>query len=91
MNYRVIWRWGLENALAAIYLFAREQGHDTAAINTATEEIDRLLKQSPQTQGESREPPTRVLIVPPLTVDFEVYEDEQVVLVTFVRYQLPRS
>jgi hypothetical protein len=67
-----------------------EQGEDMGPITRAMAEIDRLLAREPQTQGESREAFERVLIVPPLTVTFEVHEDEHVVLVLRLRYSPQR-
>jgi hypothetical protein len=49
-------------------------------------QIDAVLEQNPTTVGESREEGVRVFIVNPLTVYFEVHEDERTVIVTAVRY-----
>jgi hypothetical protein len=86
MNYTVIWLHKLIDQVAAFYVEAREQGGDTAAITQAFAQIDSLLETNPTTCGESRDNQERVLIVSPLSVHFEIHEDERSVVVTTVRY-----
>jgi hypothetical protein len=91
MSYTVIWRRALVNLLAAFYVDARQKGLDPTAITRAVAEIDARLKHDPLDAGESRIDQERVLVVLPLIVDYDVFEDEHVVLVEAVRYILPRS
>lgn len=79
--YRVIWRRALIDLLTQIYTKVFEQGGDTEAITRAAARIDQLLANDPADQGESRDHYERVLIVGPLTVVFEVFEDERVALI----------
>ena len=86
MNFTVIWRRALLPRLAEFYVNALERGQDAAAVTRAVAEIDQRLGGRPETQGESRGEFERVLIVWPLSVSFEVHEDERVVYVLRVRY-----
>ena len=90
MSYTVIWQHKIVDAVAAIYLQAREAGRNTDAITQAVARIDSSLLENPASRGESRNRYERILIMSPLSVHFEVYEDERIVLVTSVRYHLPR-
>jgi hypothetical protein len=89
MSYTVIWRHVLQAKLAELYVTAREQGQDAGAITRAVAEIDRLLRTQPGTRGESRADQERVLFVPPLTVTFEVHEEERIVYVLTVHRPRP--
>jgi hypothetical protein len=88
MNYTVLWPNRQQRQLTAICVRARQQGHDTAAITAAVNELDTLLGHNPATRGESRAASERVLFALPLSVHFEVHEDEQVVLILSVRYHV---
>lgn len=89
MNFTVIWLHRVLARLAANYLAARRQGQG-AAITRAMARIDQLLEHDPSQQGESRTGSTRVLVERPLTVNFEIHEDERIVVITGVRYAPPR-
>jgi hypothetical protein len=52
---------------------------DRNAIAQASNTIDRLLGQDPLAVGESRSGPVRVLIEPPLVVQYKVSEDDRLV------------
>lgn len=91
MTYTVIWRHRLLPNLAEFYVSAREQGRDANAITAAVARIDELLQSYPETRGESRDQSERVLIVLPLVVGFEVYEEERVVYIVWVRYAAKRT
>jgi len=81
-RYRVLWkRLASEVQLASFVVQAIERGEDVGAITRAVGEIDRLLESDPQERGESRDLGERILIVQPLAVTFEVFEDERVVVV----------
>ncbi len=90
-RFTVIWKRSLiEKDLASYVAEAMEKRGNVGAITRAMTEIDRLLSQRPESEGESRANFERVLIVPPLTVTYEVHEDEQIVYVLRSRYS-PRS
>ncbi len=81
MNYRVIWRTRVMQRVGLLYVFALELGRNPGAITYAFDEIDHLLQNEPSAVGESREDRERVLIVNPLTVKYEVFEDTKTVLI----------
>ena len=54
---------------------------DRGAVAAAADAIDASLEQDPLSEGESREAGTRILIVPPLAVLFDVLEQDRVVSV----------
>jgi hypothetical protein len=81
MRFTVVWRPWAEQLLAEIWLAS----NDRNAIALAADQIDWELRRSPASKGESRDPGTRVLIVPPLTVAFEVNEEDRTVTVLSVR------
>ena len=79
MSHRVIWRPRARTELADAYLLARRLGL-SRRVTQAAAQIDTLLKSSPESLGEGRHDSLRVLIVKPLTVDFEVRLDGTVVV-----------
>lgn len=81
VNYRVVWRQRTRQTLHALAFIARERGDSSDRILRAVEEIELRLALAPNAEGESREESERVLIVPPLSVRFEVFEAEQAVLI----------
>lgn len=89
MTFRVLWPERAMQSLAATFLAARAAG-DTEAVNDAVVEAERLLARAPQTAGESRSGAIRLLIVAPVAVEFEVFEDDRVVVVSETRYVPPR-
>jgi len=90
MTFRVIWLYNALNALAASYLYARRKNQDPDAITRAMARIDTVLQSNPAEVGESRSGRRRVFIENPLTVFFEVHDDEQTVVVTAMRYHTRR-
>ena len=80
MTYTVLWKPAAEQQLAQLW----NEAADRAAVAAAADEIDAQLRRDPQTRGESRLPPMRILIVPPLAVNFMVKEDDRTVLVSDV-------
>lgn len=86
MKFRVIWLLDALDRLANSYLYARRHGRDPEAITRAMAQVDTAIDRAPTTTGESRAGARRVYIVNPITVFFEVHEDEKVVVVTAVRY-----
>jgi hypothetical protein len=86
-RYTVIWKRSIiELTLVDVVARAMAGGEGVSAITVAMNEIERRLAVAPQTQGESRENYERVLIIPPLTVAFEVHEDERVAFVLRLHY-----
>ena len=77
MNYTVTCVPAADQELAAAWLSAR----DRQAVTDAATEIDRLLRTNPGEQGESRDDDSRVLFVPPLGVQFRVFEPDRKVLI----------
>ncbi len=91
-RFTVVWKHRVvERQVADFVVRALEQGKDVNAISQAMAEIDKALVQDPMTQGESRGDYERVLIVPPLSVTFEVHEEERIVYVLSARYAPPRQ
>jgi hypothetical protein len=86
-RFRAVWgRSVIERHVATFVVQAMERGHDVTAITDAMNEIDRILGADPAVAGESRDDLERVLIVSPLSVDFEVHDEEQLVYVLRARY-----
>ena len=80
MIYTVLWTPAAEQELAAIWLGAADRNAITSAAHT----IDTLLRVDPETRGESRHDTLRVLLVPPLGVDFDVVAADRTVYVLTV-------
>ncbi|MBY0457573.1 MAG: hypothetical protein K2V38_09570 [Gemmataceae bacterium] len=80
MNYRVVVRERVANNIASVTIPRLRNGIDGRGISRAAD-ILLALSDNPTEQGESRAGAERVLIVPPLTAVFEVFEDTQTVLV----------
>ena len=70
MSYEVVWNEDAEEELAAIWNVAV----DREAVTTATDEIDRRLKRSAASLGESREENFRVFVLEPIGVKFQVFD-----------------
>jgi plasmid stabilization system protein ParE len=77
MRYTVLWVRRAEEDLAAIWTGAANRNAIASAANT----IDALLREDPESRGESRQGALRILFVPPLGVDFEVFEEDRLVRV----------
>jgi hypothetical protein len=87
MNYQVIWPEFVRDRLIAFYEIAvRGSGTETAALNGALAAIEDALGRTPIEAGESREGNRRVIIVPPLAVEFTIDSSERRVVVEFARY-----
>ena len=87
----VVWSKSiLRRDVAAYYVRAQQLGQDASAINAAMTRIDRLLERNPLGEGESREDDECVLVVEPLSITFEVHEDEKVVVVIRAHDAPPR-
>lgn len=88
--YRVIWRRAVLDDLARIYTAVFEARGDTAAVTAAVDRFDRLLLKTPGELGESRDRYERVFVISPLTFTFEVFDDEQMVVVLDLVYRPSR-
>ena len=81
MNYRVVWRRRLPNAIHNTAFYAYEKGRDADALRQAATDIELALSDNPAELDESRDGAERVLIIDPLSVRYEVFEDAQIVFI----------
>jgi plasmid stabilization system protein ParE len=86
MTFTVVWRATAEAKLAELWLSAS----DRDAVTRAADAIVALLRSHPRAVGEAREAPSRIQIVPPLAVYYDVIEDDRVVAVWAV-WRLTRN
>jgi plasmid stabilization system protein ParE len=77
MTYGVIWRPPAEQKLAQIW---NESGERKAVAESANL-MDQLLSSTPLEVGESRAGRTRILTVMPLSIFYDVYDDDHLVAV----------
>ncbi len=77
MNYTVVWRPTAERALAQIWVDAA----DRQAVTDAANLIDAMLGTSPHEVGESRAGDTRILTVMPLSIYYDIHEEDRLVAV----------
>jgi len=77
MKYTVIWRPTAERKLAELW----NSDQDRKAITDAANALDALLRSSPLEIGESRAGNSRVLTVFPLSLYYDVYEEDKLVAV----------
>ena len=77
MKFTVVWKRSAEAALAEIWLSA----DDRQAVRDAANSMDALLRSTPLQVGESRADATRILTVDPLSVYYDVLENDQLVAV----------
>ena len=81
--FKVEWLEGALSQLASEWLNADSQLR--AAITATVHAIENRLALAPDREGESREPGTRVLVVPPLTVTFHVNVRTKTTLISGIR------
>jgi len=72
MTYTVVWRPSAERALTEIWTRADDRQTVTDAANA----IDALLRATPLEVGESRVANIRILTVLPLSLYFDVHEED---------------
>jgi plasmid stabilization system protein ParE len=72
VRYTVIWKPDAEATLTTIW----NNAEDRSAVASAANEIDLLLGRQPGAVGESRQDDRRILTVSPLTVYFDVSDDD---------------
>ena len=81
MRYTVAWKASAEQKLASLW----SRATDRIAVASAANTIDEILRTNPASVGESRSGQTRVLVIPPLLVAFEVFEQDRMVHILSVR------
>ncbi|MDY3554292.1 hypothetical protein R5W24_003411 [Gemmata sp. JC717] len=81
MSYRVVWRRTVRDNIYTVAHVAYETGGDAGALSQAVANIELRRSGEPATEGESRWGAERALIVRPLPVVFEVFEDRGTVLI----------
>jgi plasmid stabilization system protein ParE len=81
MSYTVTWKESASDRLAEIWMSAR----DRRAVTAAADRLDAALRADPHLHGESRDESTRLVIVPPLAVVYEVLEADRLVHILAVR------
>ena len=81
MNFRVVWRERVLSDLHTRIFLAFEMGGYQDTLLAAADRIQHALNTAPETAGESRDDTERVLIESPLTVTYEVFPNQQVVLI----------
>ena len=77
MTYTVVWRPAAEGELAAIWT----EAEDRQAVANAANSIDSVLRVDPLDSGESRVENIRILTVPPLSIYYDVHEDDRLVAI----------
>jgi hypothetical protein len=90
VNHRVLWLDAADADFQRHYLTARAVGLANA-FTAAAARVERVLERNPGEAGESRAGRRRLLADPPLTVEFEVFDDQRTVVVTAARYTPPRA
>lgn len=82
MTYTVVWKPRPMSRLAEIWTEAPNR----ESVRSAADAIDALLRNDPQTRGESRSGSTRILVSSPLVVSYDIREEDRIVEVLAVRY-----
>lgn len=78
MSYTVVWTPSAEEDLAAVWVASS----DRYGITTAADQIEERLRFEPLVTGEARESNvSRVVFLSPLSILFEVIEDDKRVLI----------
>lgn len=90
MNFRIIWLDSAEADLLRCYLTARADGH-AEAYTRAAARVEQLFENDPRQLGESRTGHRRVVVEQPLTIEFEVHEEQSVAVITRIHYAPPRD
>ena len=85
MTYTVVWRPSAERAFAEIWTKAQ----DRQAVADAANAVDALLRAAPLEVGESRGSNVRILTALPISVYYDVHEDDRLVAVWAV-WRVPK-
>ncbi len=83
----VVWRPAAEEKLAALWT----EADNRQAVSEAANSIDSVLRADPLDSGESRVGNIRILTVPPLSVYYDVHEDDRLVAIWAVWTRSERS
>ena len=75
MTYTVIWKFAAERALTDIWTAST----DREAVRYAADTIDADLRRDPYRIGESRSSNERIVFLPPLAVQYAVFDADRVV------------
>jgi hypothetical protein len=75
--YTAVWLGPAQNHLATIWMAAPDRDAVTRAANT----IDERLRRDPYADSESREGDSRITLLPPLGVSYDVSDDDRLVTV----------
>ncbi len=87
MSYTVTWKESAADRLAEIWMSTR----DRRAVTAAADRLDAALRADPHLHGESRGETTRLVIVPPLAVVYEVLEADRLVEILAIRDTTAKS
>lgn len=82
MKWTVTYSPDAQNDLVEIWLYTT----DKQSVAKAADEIDRLLASDPLIVGESHSGFTRIICERPLAVQYDVYQDDLMVIVVAVRH-----
>lgn len=77
MKYTVVWQKSAEADLATLWL----ESKGGEEIDRVSNDIDRLLKYQPESQGESRGEHRRVLFISEYVAMFDIYPEDRMVRV----------
>ena len=80
MKYTVVWMPSALNDLARLW----NNAPDRHAVAAASDTIDAIVMNDPYAHSESREGDSRIMIVPPLAVEYHVSDDDCLVTVRAV-------
>jgi plasmid stabilization system protein ParE len=81
MKYTVVWKPEAERQLAEIWVDTVYREAVTAAAN----QVEEILRARPGDAGESRGGCRRILVVEPLVVQFDVFDEDRSVRVLRIR------
>jgi len=77
MRYTLTWSPDADDQLTELWLAAANRD----ALTNAASQIDAQLRADPKSAGESRDADVRILSVPPLSVYYNILEDDRKVVV----------
>jgi hypothetical protein len=88
MTYAVIWKQRALDELAEIWLAS----NDREQISSVANQIDRWLRNDPESKGESRPASRRMVVVSPLAFVVEILnEDRRVEIVSVVAFKRKKA
>jgi hypothetical protein len=90
MKYQLIWQPHAIEKLAEVYLAGKVHSL-SKAITKSMHEVERKLAVNPLVWGESRDGRDRIMFEPPLTVEYEVFEESHFIIIFDLRLNLPKA